>query len=157
MIEGSGDRVRVADLLRTGARALVLSRAAFATALPALDRIVQTHAREDRDDTLAAAVVLAAFGPSGDEVAVAGAGRLHAALIDGAGGIRQVHARAAALGTGIAAGDVVETFRLHRDDLLAIASMPLPAPWWPSGDRTASALLRLGGEPDAAAAVIGSA
>ena len=55
------DPIVVSDLLRTGARAVVTSRKALATALGALDRVVQRHAKEHRDDALAAAVALFAF------------------------------------------------------------------------------------------------
>ena len=156
VVSGAGDRIRVADLLRTGSRAVVLSRGAFATALPALDRIVAAHAREARDDALAAALLLAGFPAAGDEIAIAGAGRLNAAVVDGAGGVHHVNSRAAALGTGIEPPDVVETLRLRRDDVLVVATVQLDPRWWQSGDRTTAAVLRLSAEPDAAAAVISS-
>src|ERR1700760_1890674 len=119
-----GDPVVVSDLLRTGARAVVTSRKALATAPGAPHRIVQRHAREHRDDELAAAVMLLAFANDGHELDVAGAGQLHAALIDGTGTQQPLHGRAGALGTGIEPAGAVQQVRLRRDDLVAIATMP---------------------------------
>ncbi len=148
------DPVVVSDLLRTGARALVTSRKALAIALGALDRVVQKHAREHRDDLLAAAVVLMAFAKDGTDVDYAGAGQLHAALIDGTGAQRPLHGRAAALGTGIEPQDLIEHLHLRRDDLVVVATLPPDHAWWASGDRTPDALLHRSEANDAAAAVV---
>src|SRR5579884_1827513 len=148
------DPVVVSDLLRTGARAVVTSRRALATALGALDRIVQRHAREHRDDALAAAVMLLAFASDGHEIDVAGAGQLHAALIDGTGAHQPLHGHAGALGTGIEPAGTVQQVRLRRDDLVAIATMPVEPAWWASGERSAAALLHRTTEHDASAAVV---
>ena len=64
------DPIVVSDLLRTGARALVTSRHALAVALGALDRVVQRHAHEARDDELAAAVMVLALEPDRGDVEV---------------------------------------------------------------------------------------
>lgn len=138
------DPIVVCDLLRTGARALVTSRNALATAVGALDRVVQHHAREARDDELAAAVVFLALDPHHDDVEVAGAGQLHAALIDGSGVARPLHGRAGALGTGIEPQDLVERIHLRRGDILVAATMPIDHAWWTAGTRTAGALLHAG-------------
>lgn len=140
------DPIVVCDLLRTGARALVTSRNALATALGALDRVVQHHAREARDDELAAAVVFLALDPHHDDVEVAGAGQLHAALFDGSGVARPLHGRAGALGTGIEPQGLVERIRLRRDDILVAATVPIDHAWWPAGARTANTLVH-GGNP----------
>jgi Stage II sporulation protein E (SpoIIE) len=151
------DPVVVADLLRTGARALVTSRKALGTALSALDRVVQKHAREHRDDELAAAIVLFAFAPDGADVELAGAGQLYTALIDGAGTQHALHGRAAALGTGIEPKDLIESVHLRRDDIVVSATIPLDAGWWNSGNRTAEALLHHSAAHDASVAVVASA
>ena len=151
---GGNDPVVVGDLLRTGARALVTSRKALGIALGALDRVVQKHAREHRDDALAAAVVLLAFARDGHDVDVAGAGRLHAVVIDGTGAQRPLHGRAGALGTGIEPKDLVEQIHLHRDDLVAVATIPVERGWWDAGDRTAEALVHRSAQTDASAAVV---
>lgn len=148
------DPVVVSDLLRTGARALVTSRRALAIALGALDRVVRKHADEHRDDLLAAAVVLLAFAKDGTEVDYAGAGQLHAALIDGAGAQRGLHGRAGALGTGIEPLDPIEQLHLRRDDLVVVATIPLDRAWWASGDRTPEALLHQSGAHEASAALV---
>ena len=153
-VPAGADPVVVSDLLRTGARAVVTSRKALATALGALDRIVQRHAREHRDDELAAAVMLLAFGGESAEAVVAGAGQLYAALIDGTGTQQPLHGRAGALGTGVEPAGVVQRLRLRRDDLVVIATMPVEPAWWSSGDRTAAALLHRPTEHDASAAVV---
>jgi len=59
------------------------------------------------------------------DVEVAGAGQLHAALIDGSGVSRSLHGRAGALGTGIEPKDLVERIHLRRDDLLVAATVPI--------------------------------
>jgi len=149
-----GDPIVVSDLLRTGARAVVTSRKALATALGALDRVVQKHAREHRDDALAAAVMLLAFMRDAHELDVAGAGQLHAALIDGSGAQQPLHGHAGALGTGIDAASAVQQIRLRRDDLVVVATIPIERAWWDSGDRTADAFLHRTAEHDAAVAVV---
>jgi hypothetical protein len=148
------DPVVVCDLLRAGARALVTSRNALDAALGALDRVVQRHAREARDDELAAAVVLLAFDPKSDDAAIAGAGQLHAALIDGSGAARAIHGRAGALGTAIEPRDLVEHLHLRRDDLLVVATFPIDHAWWEAGLRTAAALLHRSMTHDGSAAVL---
>jgi hypothetical protein len=148
------DPVVVSDLLRTGARALVTSRKALGTALGALDRVVQKHAREHRDDLLAAAVLLLAFAPDGVDVDAAGAGQLHAALIDGSGKQHPIHGRAGALGTGIEPKDLLESLHLRRDDLIAAATVPIEPAWWDSGNRTADALLHHSTAHDVSVAVV---
>ncbi len=148
------DPIVVCDLLRTGARALVTSRAAFAAALGGLDRVVQRHAREARDDELAAAIVFFALDPHGTDIDVAAAGQLHVALIDGAGAVRALHGRAGALGTGIEPVNLVERVHLRRDDLLVAATVPIDHAWWAAGLRTADALLHPSAQPEASAAVV---
>jgi hypothetical protein len=146
--------VVVSDLLRTGARALVTSRKALGVALGALDRVVQKHAHEHRDDLLAAAVLLLAFAPEGNDVDAAGAGQLHAALIDGSGKQHPIHGRAGALGTGIEPKDLIEPLHLRRDDIIVAATVPLERGWWDSGNRSAEALVHHAATSDAAAAVV---
>lgn len=148
------DPIVVCDLLRTGARALVTSHNALAGALGALDRVVQGHAREARDDELAAAVMFFALDPNRGDVEVAAAGQLHAALIDGSGVARPLHGRAGALGTGIEPKDLVERIHLRRDDLLVAATVPIDHGWWPSGARSADALLHRSASHEASAAVV---
>jgi hypothetical protein len=147
------DPVVVSDLLRTGARALVTSRKALGAALGALDRVVRKHAQEHRDDELAAAVVLMAFGDDEHDVEIAGAGQLHAALVDGSGAQRPLHGRAGALGTGIESHDA-ERVHLRRDDVIVAATVALPAGWWDAEPRTADGLVHRSGEHDAAAALV---
>ena len=149
-----GDPIVVSDLLRTGARALVTSRKALGIAIGALDRVVQKHAREHRDDDLAAAIALFAFAKGTQDVDAAGAGQLQAALIDGSGAHHPLHGRAAALGTGIEPKDLVQQLYLRRDDLIVVATIPLDDGWWPSGNRTAEALLHRNGSNDASVCVI---
>jgi hypothetical protein len=149
-----GDPVVVSDLLRTGARALVTSRKALTAALAALDRVVQKHAREHRDDELAAAITLFASAKDSHDVDAVGAGQLHAVLIDGSGAHHPLHGRGGALGTGIEPNDLVQQLSVRRDDLIVAATMPLDAAWWPSGNRTAHALLHRSDLHDAAVAVI---
>jgi hypothetical protein len=149
-----GDPVVVSDLLRTGARALVTSRKALATALGALDRVVQKHAREHRDDELAAAIMLLAFARDSHDVDAAGAGQLHAVLIDGSGAHHTLHGHGGALGTGTEPQGLVQQFAVRRDDLLVAATMPIDPGWWPSGNRTADALLHRSDLHDAAVGLI---
>jgi len=148
------DPIVVSDLLRAGARALVTSRNALATALAGLDRVVGRHAREARDDRLAGAIVFFALEPNGAGVAVAGAGQLHAVALDGSGAARPIHGHAGALGTGIEPKDVVEHVQLRRDDLLVAATVPIDRAWWDSGLRTADALLHRSAQHEASAAVV---
>lgn len=148
------DPIVVCDLLRAGARALLTSRNALANALTALDHVVARHAREARDDQLAGAIVFFALEPSGAQVAVAGAGQLHAALFDGAGTARPLHGHAGALGTGIEPKDLVEHVQLRRDDLLVAATIPIDRAWWETGLRTADALLHRSAQHEASAAVV---
>jgi serine phosphatase RsbU (regulator of sigma subunit) len=148
------DPVVVSDLLRTGARALITSRGALAAALGALDRVVQRHAHEARDDELAAAVMFLALDPAHGDVELAGAGQLHAALIDGSGSARPLHGRAGALGTGIEPKDLVERIHLRRDDLLVVATVSIDYAWWSAGVRTADALLHRSAAREASAAIV---
>jgi len=148
------DPIVVCDLLRAGTRAVVVSRNALATALAALDRVVARHAHEARDDRLAGAIILFALEPGGTDVAVAGAGQLHAAIIDGSGTARRFHGHAGALGTGIEPKDVVERVHLRRDDLLVAATVPIDRAWWDTGRRTADALLHRSAQHEASAALV---
>jgi len=151
------DRVAVADLLRTAGRAVIGSMTMLAGALRSLDRIVQKHAQEQRDDELAAAVALFAIPPSAGSVSYVGAGQLQVALVDGLGAAHPLYGVGAALGTGIEPSPSDTTFhelRLHRDDLLVATTFPLPEAWWPRGVRTAEALVQASAEPEASAAVI---
>lgn len=148
------DPVVVSDLLRTGARAVVTSRKALASALGALGRVVRKHASEHRDDELAAAVMLLAFTATTPELDVAGAGQLHAALIDGSGAHEPLHGHAGALGSGVEAPGDVQHLRLRRDDLVVVATIPVDRAWWEAGDRSAGALLHRSGEHDASVAVL---
>jgi hypothetical protein len=147
------DAFVVCDLVRTGAHAVVTSRKALAGAVSTLDRIVRNHAREHRDDALAAAIMLIGIPPAGNDVEAAGAGRLYGGLIDGNGATHALHAHAAALGAG---AQLAETTPVHlrRDDVVAIATAPIPPGWWDAGDRTATALLHRAAAPDAAAAIV---
>ncbi len=151
------DPVVVCDLLRTGARALVTSRGALASALAGLDRVVRKHAREARDDELAAAIVFLALDPAQNDVDIAGAGQLHVALIDDFGVPRPLHGRAGALGTGIEPRDLVERVHLRRDDLLVAATVPIDDAWWAAGARTAEALLHRSGRREASVAIVSAA
>jgi hypothetical protein len=144
----------VCDLLRTGARALITSRNALAAALGALDRVVQRHAHEARDDELAAAVMFFALDPARGDVEIAGAGQLHATLIDGSGAARPLHGRAGALGTGIEPKDLVERIHLRRDDLLVAATIPIDHAWWSAGALSADVLLHRSASHEASAAVV---
>jgi Stage II sporulation protein E (SpoIIE) len=148
------DPVVVSDLLRTGARALVTSRKALAGALGALDRVVRKHAKEHRDDQLAAAVMLFAFARDAHDLDIAGAGQLHAGLIDGTGAVHALHGRAGALGSGIESNDLVQQVHLRRDDLVVAATVPIDLAWWQAGDRSAEALLHRSGAHDASVAVL---
>ncbi len=154
------DRVAVADLLRTAGRAVIGSMAMMANALRSLDTIVQKHAREQRDDELAAAVAVLAIPPAAESVSFVGAGLLHIALVDGLGTPHPLHGLGAALGSGLEPAAGEETFqvqRLHRDDLLVTATFPIPPAWWSQGRRTAEALVHASADPEASAAVIGPA
>jgi hypothetical protein len=154
---GGGDRIAVSDLLRTGARAIVGSHAAFANAIAALDRVVRHHASERRDDELAAALVLLAFPAGDDAVQVVGAGNLHAFAIDALGVRHALHGREAALGTALAHhGDdaLAAAVRLHRDDVVVASTAPVDDAWWPAGKRTAEALLQRSTDAEASVAVI---
>jgi len=151
---GGADPVVVSDLLRTGARALVTSRKALGVALGALDRVVQKHAREHRDDLLAAAVMLLAFAPDGNDLDAAGAGQLHAALIDGSGQQHPIYGRAGALGTGIEPQDLIESLHLRRDDIVVVSTVDIDRIWWESGKRTADALVHHSGAHDASVALV---
>jgi hypothetical protein len=151
---GGQDPIVVSDLLRTGARALLTSYRAMATALVALDRIVRTHARDHRDDTLAAAMLLIALDPAGDELTWAGAGQLHAMVIDGAGAHHPLHGHAGALGTAIEPPEVVEHVHLRRDDALVAATIPLPAGWWGNAAPSAEGLLHQAGAHEASALLV---
>jgi len=153
-VVAGADPVIVGDLLRTGARALVTSRRALGIALGALDRVVQRHAKEHRDDALAAAVMLLAFAPETNDIDVAGAGQLHSELIDGSGAFHPLHGRAAALGTGIEPKDVVHGVHLRRDDIVVVSTVPIERAWWDSGNRTAEALLHHSGAHDASVAIV---
>lgn len=154
VLDGS-DPVAVGDLLHSGARALVTSPERLHDALVALDRTLAAHAREHRDERLAAALALLAFAPAGDVLSVAAAGtQLTLAIVDGRGEQRPVHARAAVLGSGLEPHDEVERIPLVRDDLVVAATVLVDAAWWPAGDRTAASLLARSGEREAAAAVI---
>jgi hypothetical protein len=126
----------------------------LAAALDGLDRLVTTHAREHRDDELAASILLLAFAADALHVAIAGAGKLTATIVAARGEVRHVHGRAAALGTGIEPRDVVDRVTLRRDDLVVAATFPLDPARWPAGDRSAAALVALAAEPEASAAVV---
>ncbi len=150
------DRVAVADLLRTAGRAVIGSMAMMANALRALDTIVQKHAREQRDDELAATVAVLAIPPASESVSFVGAGQIHVALLDGLGAPHPLHGLGAALGTGIeprADETAFQVQRLHRDDLLVTATFPIPPGWWSLGRRTADALVHASDDPEASAAV----
>jgi hypothetical protein len=148
------DTVAVSDLLRTGAHAVLTSRATLDAALAALDRIVRTHARDQRDDELAAAMLLVAVEPSGDQLSWAGAGQLHAALIDGGGTAHPLYGHAAALGTGVEPMDLIQRVRLRRDDALVAATVPFPAGWWGTTAPSAETLLVRAGAPEASALLV---
>ncbi len=150
---GGEDRVAVADLLRAGVRAVVTSRRGLPGAVEALDRIVRSHARERRDDLLAAAITLLAVPADGVDVDAVGAGPLPTAIVDGNGVAHAVRAHAAALGAGSQLANAT-TVRVHRDDVLVATTASIPAAWFAAPDRSANALLRLAREANAAAAVV---
>lgn len=157
-VVGGNDRIAVSDLLRAGARALISSRAALHAAVVALDRIVGHHAREHRDDELAASIALLAFAPDGNAVDFVGAGNLDSSIFGAiADERRALHGVSAALGTGVVAPDEEPRFechRLHRDELVVASTVRVDGGWWPAGDRTTAALLRRSDAPEASAAVI---
>ncbi len=157
-VVGGNDRVAVSDLLRAGTRALISSRAALHGAIVALDRIVQHHAREHRDDELAASIALLAFAADGYDVDFVGAGNLDTSVFGAIADERNaLHGLSAALGTGVVAPDEEPRFechRLHRDELVVASTVRVDRGWWPAGDRTAAALLRRSDAPEASAAVI---
>jgi hypothetical protein len=95
-----------------------------------------------------------AFAGDGPDVDVAGAGQLHAALIDGSGAEQPLHGRAGALGTGIDPANSAVQVRLRRDDLVVAATIPIDRAWWSSGDRTASGLLHRTAEHHASVAIV---
>ena len=103
---------------------------------------------------MAGAIVLFALEPGGMDVAIAGAGQLHAAVIDGSGAAQRFHGHGGALGTGIEPKDVVEHVHLRRDDLLVAATVPIDHTWWDTGLRTADALLHRSARHEASAAVV---
>lgn len=148
------DRILVGDLLKVGVRTVVTGRATLHAALVNLDKLVTAHAREHRDDELAASIILLALGKEGRELTVAGAGRLAATIVAGTGAQHHVYGRAGALGTGVEPDQATDMVQLRRDDLVVVATEPLDARWWPSGNRSAEALLRLGPEREASAAVL---
>jgi hypothetical protein len=150
------DRYEVSDLVRTGARAVVTSRAALVPAIASLDRIVQKHAREHRDDELAVSLVLVAVPRDGNEIALAAAGPIHAALIDGAGERQAIYAHGAALGTGERAA-IASSYDLRRDDVLVIATSRIPDWGRIARDASAAAILQRIGAEDVAAVVAAAA
>lgn len=151
------DRIAVADLLRTGLHALVTSREALGTALAALDRIVMKHAREHRDDALAAVVAVIAVAPDGTQLVFAGAGQLHCAIVPARGADRtHLHGHDAALGTGFASAPyhaAMQTHALHRGDLVVAATFPTPPPDR-ADPQVAEDLVRHAGAVDAALALV---
>ena len=156
---GGGDRIAVSDLLRTGARAIVGSHAAFANAITALDRVVAHHAAERRDDELAAALELHAFPAGDDSVQVAGAGNVHAYAFDALGVRHALPGRHAALGTGLPHHDddaLSSVVRVHRDDVVIASTVPVDDAWWTAGKRTADAQLQRSTGAEASVAVITS-
>jgi serine phosphatase RsbU (regulator of sigma subunit) len=153
VLEG-GDATAVIDLMRTGARAVLTSRNTLGNALAALDRIVRHHAHERRDDDLAAAMLLIALDPHNDELLLAGAGQLHAAIVDGAGTSHPLHGHAVALGTGIAGPVDLQRLRLRRDDAIVAATVPVPAGWWTAANRSAETLVAHAGVPEASALLV---
>lgn len=148
------DPIVVGDLLHAGSRALVNSRGALAPALVALDKLVAAHARDHRDDDLAAAVVLLAIPRDGSHVDIAGAGQLYVAIVNGSGDREPIHGRAGALGTGIEPHDVVQSIPLHHDGLVIAATAPVPEGWWPSGDRSAHAFIQRAGGTESSVAIV---
>jgi hypothetical protein len=148
------DRVVVGDLLKVGVRTVVTGGAALHAALVGLDKLVTSHAREHRDDELAASVVLLGFDRGGLGLTVAGAGRLAATIVSGTGAFEHAYSRAGALGTGIEPEDATETLTLRPDDLVVAATVAIDPRWWPAGDRSAHALLAHATEPEASAAVV---
>ncbi|HTW84258.1 MAG TPA: SpoIIE family protein phosphatase [Candidatus Sulfotelmatobacter sp.] len=150
------DPIVVADLLRTGAHALLTSRKALGTTLVALDTIVRKHAHEHRDDDLAAAMLLIAIDPAGEEITYAGAGaaQMHVAVVDGAGALHPLHGHAVALGTGIDGPVESQHVRLRRDDAIVAATVPFPAGWWAAGNPTAESFLARAGHPEASVLLV---
>jgi serine phosphatase RsbU (regulator of sigma subunit) len=140
--------------MRTGARAVLTSRNTLGSALASLDRIVRRHARERRDDDLAAAMLLIALDPHNDELLLAGAGQLHAAIVDGAGAAHPIHGHAVALGTGIDGPVDIQRLRLRRDDAIVAATVPMPAGWWDAPHRSAETLVAHAGVPEASALLV---
>jgi hypothetical protein len=153
VLEG-GDAIAVIDLMRTGARAVLTSRNTLGSALAALDRIVRRHAHERRDDDLAAAMLLIALDPHSDELLLAGAGQLHAAIVDGAGAVHPLHGHALALGAGIDGPIDIQRLRLRRDDAIVAATVPMPPGWWDAPHRSAETLVARAGVPEASALLV---
>jgi hypothetical protein len=148
------DPIAVGDLLKVGVRTVVSKGDALHDALVGLDRLVMHHAREHRDDELAASLVLLAFEPEGRHVAVAGAGRLGATIVAAAGNHHTVHGRAGALGTGIEPADAVDIVPLRHDDLVVVATAAIEPRWLNDADRSAHLLVHRIAEPEASAAVV---
>lgn len=148
----------VGDLLRAGGRALICSQDALTAALAAFDRIVQAHAREHRDDTLAATIAVLAIPVEHDRVAFVGAGQLHSAIVRGLDGERvHLHGHAAALGTGVLPPPPQEQasqeYRLHAGDLVIAATFPVQ-PAWAAGTQPAEAVLHHAGVDTGSVAVV---
>jgi hypothetical protein len=157
-VVGGVDRAAVGDLLRAAARALVTSADSLAKALAAFDRIVLRHAREHRDEELAALVALVAMSPDGSRLEFAGSGQLHCALVSAAGGGRtHLHGHDAPLGTGFAehAHDAsLQEYGLQRGDVVVAATFAVVPPSASAGADIADELVRHAGAVNASVAVI---
>ena len=146
----------LSDLLRNAVPALVTSQAALGSALAALDKLVVTHARERRDDAIAASIALLAFDADACELAIASAGRhVHVAFVDGVGERRALHAKAAALGTSLSGDDAVARISLHRDDTVVASTVSLADEWYAASERTAAGALAASDSAEASAAILG--
>jgi hypothetical protein len=148
------DPVAVGDLLGVGVRTVLTDRKKLHDALVGLDELVTHHAREHRDDELAASLVLLAFDSDGRHVAIAGAGRLGATIVSSVGDHHTVHGRAGALGTGIEPANAVDVVPLRPDDLVVVATAPVDPAWFVDGEQSAQALVHRIDAKEASVAVI---
>ncbi|BDE04841.1 hypothetical protein WPS_01170 [Vulcanimicrobium alpinum] len=149
------DRIAVADLLRSGVRALITSRALLPGAIATLERVVEHHARDHRDDALAAVVALIAIRPGDDHLDFVGAGQLHCAIVDSGFAERErLHGRGAALGAGVAAphDGASIAHRVHRHDAILASTVAFDPALL--GAANAETILERAGANDASVALI---
>jgi hypothetical protein len=157
-VVGGREPLPVADLLRVAATALVTSSESLPAAVAALDRIVVQHARDHREDELAAIVALLALAPDGARLGFAGAGQLHCALVAATDAERtHLHGIESALGTGFSQHPhpvKLQEYPMHRGDVVVAATFPVVPPPPAAGTDVAEQLVRHAGAVDAAVAVV---